>query len=1471
MGGCIVLSEATVRVYLDLVRFERDLSQKVHAAAEKVGKDFDRDMRRSMAGTGRQAATDFGTAAGRSMQRAGATASSAFGASFKTGITKLAGDIGQTLGRNLTSSVGNAGLEAGRVFCEGFSDVLVRCGKNAGAALGNALSASLSRSMQGAERDVDNALTPAAESGGRSAGTTAAREFSLSFGIGTARAGRPILAAFAILGAEIGTQLGPALPIVAAMAPLLLGVASAAAITAAAFKGIGDAFEAIGEGDFDKITESMARLSPAARGVVAEFQAMKPALGALRRDIQDAFFSQLGGELTRLTTVMSGPLRGGITDVAASMGRLGRSFADAFTDISGVQAMQRVLNGTRGFIDQLATGFGNLLRGLLAFSAQAAPGFNSLGIALNRMLTSIGAFLQRSADSGKALEWVEGGILALQTLAATIADVGQAFMILLTAVRPIALVLGGVFDLAVKLISAFGELPAAIQTVALAALLFARSGLPDVIRRTTAETGPLRSGMASLADAYRNATAGATALAQAQGNLNTGVAGLAAGQAAAGAAAGQLAARQGVLTRSLTTVHDQLVRVGDAMTTGIVRSMITGQDAITRVGTALSNVNTTINAVGSQSGMVATSWRGGLVPAALALDQAVTRVGAGMANFAAVVEDRVIRTAQTAGNAVNDAIRGGFVPAAAAARIAVYDLGTATQTAFIRATLAAETGAARVGAAIQTGVIRASNLGVAAVTSLGSATQTAFTRAGNAAETGAARVNAAVQTGIIRASVSANAALTSVGTTLQNSVLRPLVNANAAYRATSASIQGFAAVNTALVGNLSQTPGLLNRVGQAFTNLGTTVASTGAALRAGFDGPVTAARNALAGLGTAATGAAAVLRTGLTSAASGIVGIFGGPWGVALAAAGAALSLLASQQDKARQAAAGHAAVVSQLADTLNRQTGAVTQSTRTFVADKAAREGWTNAAGKMGISSALLTNALLGQSDALEAVRQKMAASIRGQIEASTVYKQNKERAAEYGITLDLLSRAAGGSRDAQIELNRAGVKAGGSFNELISVNRYLTAEQKAMVGGLVGTKQGLEEAADAARDAAAAMTPAQRAAQAFSDALGVLADDAADADSKTKALSAALNTLAGDTITAETAQANFTDVLKSLDDSLESSTEGLSGMGSEMVTLTGRINPNSQAGAFLIGTYNDLNKTLAESSVAALEAGKQTGDLSGALATVSSNTQLARDQFIQTARQLGLNETQANALADAYGLIPRNVSTLVGTAGTGLTTKQEVQDLHSALKFLPPNTPVRVTALTQEARSALESLGYKIQTMPDGTFTIQANTAPAQTGIDTFIRNNSGRVIAVRVETVYGSGVQAVDANGRRVGMPAVAQGAIFENYATGGLRQMAGNIARIVPPNTWRVIGDRARDDEAYIPINRSRRSLAILNETARRMNFELLANGGVVSRASQQTTTSSVAVAAGAIVVNAPYSDPELVARAVMNELARAAVA
>src|SRR5699024_2819808 len=75
----------------------------------------------------------------------------------------------------------------------------------------------------------------------------------------------------------------------------------------------------------------------------------------------------------------------------------------------------------------------------------------------------------------------------------------------------------------------------------------------------------------------------------------------------------------------------------------------------------------------------------------------------------------------------------------------------------------------------------------------------------------------------------------------------------------------------------------------------------------------------------------------------------------------------------------------------------------------------------------------------------------------------------------------------------------------------------------------------------------------------------------------------------------------------------------------------------------------------------------------------------------------------------------------------------------------------------------------------------------------------------------------------------------------------IAQMVKPNTWRVVGDRMDVDEAYIPLNGSKRSWSILQETIARMPGPVQFHDGGIA----QFAAGAVASAAPA----APAADAE----------------
>ena len=1152
----MALAEATVRVVLDANRFERELRDKVQRAVSTAGRNFDRELRRQMAETAKTAGQEFRTATRESMLHVGRSAAQGFDVAFRKGLAQTTGRVGQRLGQGLRVSVGRAGIDAGRRFAQNMSQTLAASGQETARAYSTRIAEYLTRHFGRVGRATGQVLKrsmrlPAAEAAAQ-AGREAGREFSLQFGVGSARVGRPIIVALAAVGVAVTQSLVPATGILAGIPPLLAAVSAAAGVTAVSFMGISDALDAVTGADIEGLTDSMEKLAPAAQAVVREFAAARPELLGLQQDIQNAFFSQIQGMATQVSSTLTGELRDSILSVAEASGAMARAFANAVISSPNLDNLNQALMGTGSLIDELVPGIRAFTDGLLDMAGQAAPGLRSISRALSSMLTSLGQWMSQSANSGKALEWIEQGIEGVREFASTIGDLAKMIVTLVQALNPLTFVMSSLFDVMNVVLGVFEELPGPVQSLALALLL---------LRRTNA-------------------------------------------------------------VLYLQTLTDSAQRMG-----------------------------------------------------ATIREQATTSVNS--------------------------------------------------------------------------------------------------------------------------------------------------------YRNMSTALRSFTSEQRVLTQVAGQAPTVISR----------------------FQASLDPLRSAALVTGTA-------LKTGLSSAVSGLYNALGGGWGVLISGAVVALGALAQSQQEAKQRAAEHRAEISQLADTLSRQTGAVTAATRELLAEQAAADGMIQKAKDMGIAADDFLDALTGQESALGRVQQKLAEVAREQLSTVESWQTSQGVALEYGITLDDVALAAAGNEEALRDLAVANEQSGGAFSGLVDRIHESNPALATLVERITGAHDALDEARITVREAGEALGDASSIAVQFADAVRILSDETADADAKARALTDALHILAGGTVTAEAAQGRFTELLARLSDQLEDSTEGLDGMGSAMVTNEGRINTQTQAGAFLIDTYQQLTGQLSETAVATVEAGRASGDLDGALKRVAEQTQAAREQFISTATQLGLNQKEAERLADAYGLIPAQVLTTVTDQGSAQNVRFQVLGVYQQLNNLPPNTPVRVEGLTEDAIRKLEEVGIEVEELPDGSFKVTAETAEATQSLRDLVASWSGTVIRF-VAGFAGAGF----AMG---GILPKARGGIV-GYAEGGthrLRPMSANRAEIVPPDTWRVIGDRAVGDEAYIPITKSARSQQILATTARRMGFDLVPAGG-----GRQQPQRVLNVDEGAIQVNAPFADPELVARATINELAR----
>ncbi|QCG77029.1 tape measure protein [Gordonia phage Ewald] len=113
-----------------------------------------------------------------------------------------------------------------------------------------------------------------------------------------------------------------------------------------------------------------------------------------------------------------------------------------------------------------------------------------------------------------------------------------------------------------------------------------------------------------------------------------------------------------------------------------------------------------------------------------------------------------------------------------------------------------------------------------------------------------------------------------------------------------------------------------------------------------------------------------------------------------------------------------------------------------------------------------------------------------------------------------------------------------------------------------------------------------------------------------------------------------------------------------------------------------------------------------------------------------------------------------------------------------------------------------------------------------------------------VLANGVASLNWVKERWGDPNGANWPTVAGYKDGGLRPMRGDKASVVPPNTFRVIGDRALNDEFFIPDTDDPQHVALGAEWARRRGMQLVqmhADGGISARARGGQAAMATALA------------------------------
>ena len=465
-----------------------------------------------------------------------------------------------------------------------------------------------------------------------------------------------------------------------------------------------------------------------------------------------------------------------------------------------------------------------------------------------------------------------------------------------------------------------------------------------------------------------------------------------------------------------------------------------------------------------------------------------------------------------------------------------------------------------------------------------------------------------------------------------------------------------------------------------------------------------------------AAGAAAASMSLMRSAGSGLLGAIGGPFGAALLAGGVALMAWQRHQQDAARAAAESKARVQELTSTIDKNTFSTTAATRAAIAKSLSDKGVYDNARKYGLDISTLTDAIMGNKDAL--------ALVNGELDASNLaYQQHAAEAANDGTQVQANDKA----------------------------NRAL----KDTINGLAGETRG---SIQAAKDQAQAMKTGAAAAQ--------------EAKTKGTEYARAMDDLKGKTAAAKTAQDNLT---KAINDTSNAFLGGRASERDYQAAIQGVTDAVKENGKTL-DTHTEKGRT----NGAALDdlATKTLGLIKGWRDSGMSAEQLAAKmpglerQLRASAAQMGLTGQAAEAyVTGALGRVPDQISTTVklDKAAASAAVKALGYDYDTLPKEVQSKIVVRADGTTN-AKDALSSVGLAARNIPGRTSTITSvPTALASTALLSQFRNVAldvdGRTVTVTsfapqagavTQALRGIEGAAVSADGKSVSVPTGAPNA-------------------------------------------------------------------------------------------------------------------
>ncbi len=324
----------------------------------------------------------------------------------------------------------------------------------------------------------------------------------------------------------------------------------------------------------------------------------------------------------------------------------------------------------------------------------------------------------------------------------------------------------------------------------------------------------------------------------------------------------------------------------------------------------------------------------------------------------------------------------------------------------------------------------------------------------------------------------------------------------------------------------------------------------------------------------------------------GLMGLFGGPWGLAITGVTVGLGFLVQWLTRTDERTKAVKQATQDYTSALNSAQGAIDANVRAAAAKAAQDAGLLDAAQKLNIPLTRVTDAITGQTGAFTAVK----AALQAAIDSHTTYQTSA-----FGLipVVDDEGKAFQAAMAALSALSGA------------------TTEQTGKAGQLAGATGG---ATTSAAQHTAALKEEQKAAQ--------------DAKQQIDLLKLSLDLLTGAHIDVTQAEAAFWAATAA-------ATTATNNMSGSVKTATGDINLETEAGRAAMKALYDIRDADNAWIATMIAQGASTDE-------VTRKDAALRESFIRTAMQMGFSRAEAERLADAILGIPGERITKI-TADTG------------------------------------------------------------------------------------------------------------------------------------------------------------------------------------------------------------------------------